>query len=318
MSKISTKLLALLLAAVVLVGCLAGCDLGEIENGGINNAESNKEVFGYASVEGIPDYAGKPYVTLNNNVPEFTSAEKVTKSYEKYAPLDSKGRCGVTIACVGKDIMPTEDRESISSVYPSGWVNNKYDTSLVDGGYIYNRCHLIGFQLTGENANKQNLITGTRYLNIEGMLPFENMVADYVKETGNHVMYRVTPIFVGNNLLASGVKMEGWSVEDNGDGVCFNVFAYNVQPGITINYATGDNALNGDGDIFAESESDTEAQDSTERNESTYILNTGTKKIHKPECSSVKTITENNKQEYTGNKDELISQGYTACGTCKP
>jgi DNA-entry nuclease len=273
-------------------------------------------VLGFASVEGIPDYSGKAYVELNGNIPEFTEAEKVTKSYEKYAELDSLGRCGVTVACVGKDIMPTEDRESISSVKPTGWINNKYDTDLVDGGYIYNRCHLIGFQLTGENANKNNLITGTRYLNIEGMLPFENMVADYVKETGNHVMYRVTPIFVGKNLLASGVKIGGWSVEDNGDGICFNVFAYNVQPGISINYATGDNALNGEADFPTDTESN--AEESATAQESTYILNTSSQKIHKPTCAYAKNIAEHNRQEYTGSIDGLLAEGYTACGTCKP
>lgn len=339
MMKLNIRLMALLLSAVVLLGCLAGCDLADLgldvggrDNIGNSDVGNNSDpshngesgskdlsVFGYASVEGIPDYSGKPYVALNNNIPEFTGEEKATvTSFERYAALDSIGRCGVTEACVGKDIMPTEDRESISSVKPTGWINNKYDTDLVDGGYIYNRCHLIGFQLTGENANKNNLITGTRYLNIEGMLPFENMVADYVKETGNHVMYRVTPVFVGNNLLASGVKIEGWSVEDNGDGICFNVFAYNVQPGITINYATGDNALNGDGDHFLNTESESKAEESSSQQESTYILNTSSQKIHKPDCTYAKNIAEHNRQEYTGSMDELLAQGYTACGTCKP
>ena len=325
MKNLNVRILALLLSAVVLLGCLVGCDLADLGLSGgdnIGNSDNNsdgknsndEQVYGFASVEGIPDYSGKAYVELNGNVPEFTDADKVTTSYEYYSELDSLGRCGVTKACVGKDIMPTEDRESISSVKPTGWVNNKYDTDLVDGGYIYNRCHLIGFQLTGENANKNNLITGTRYLNIEGMLPFENMVADYVKETGNHVMYRVTPVFVGNNLLASGVKIEGWSVEDNGDGICFNVFAYNVQPGITINYATGDNALNGEADFPTDTESKTEESGGEEENR--YVLNTGSKKIHTPDCSSVSKISEQNKKEHTGSLDELLAQGYTTCGTC--
>ena len=192
---------------------------------------------------GVTKYSGSPYFELNGNQPIFKAEELKTKSYEFYSDLDPLGRCGQTEACIGRDIMPTEDRESISSVKPSGWVNNKYDTELVDGGYIYNRCHLIGFQLTGENANERNLITGTRYMNVEGMLPFENMVADYVKETGNHVMYRVTPVFVGDNLLANGALMEAWSVEDNGDGICFCVFVYNVQPGVIIDYATGESSL---------------------------------------------------------------------------
>ncbi|MBQ8849949.1 MAG: DNA/RNA non-specific endonuclease [Clostridia bacterium] len=318
------RILALLLALIVAVGVFAGCDLldGGIQNNDgyenndvkdTNEAEKDEGVYGYASVDGIPDYSGKAYVELNGNQPEFTEEEKVTASYEFYSELDSLGRCGYTVACVGKDIMPTEDRESISSVKPSGWVNNKYDTELVDGGYIYNRCHLIGFQLTGENANKNNLITGTRYLNIEGMLPFENMVADYVKETGNHVMYRVTPVFVGNNLLASGVKIEGWSVEDNGEGICFNVFAYNVQPGITINYATGDNVLNGE----TLPEEETNSADAPSENGS-YILNTSSKKIHRADCTYAVNIKEENKREYTGSIDDLLADGYTACGTCKP
>lgn len=318
------RILALLLSLIVVVGCLAGCELFEDNKGGDidpprqsvgNETENETEggVYGYASVEGIPDYSGKAYVELNGNMPEFTAEEKVSEFYEFYSELDALGRCGYTMACVGIEGMPTEDRESISSVKPSGWENKKYDTDLVDGGYIYNRCHLIGFQLTGENAREENLITGTKYLNIEGMLPFENIVADYVKETGNHVMYRVTPIFVGNNLVASGVKMEGWSVEDEGEGICFNVFAYNVQPGITINYATGDNALASEG--LPPSDTDNKTPSDGEK---TYILNTGTKKIHEPDCSSAKNTKEENKREYTGDIADLEAQGYSRCGICDP
>jgi len=187
----------------------------------------------------VGTYAGNAYVVLNGNNPNFTQVS--TKSFEQYANLDSLGRCGIAYACVGKDIMPTEERGAIGSVKPTGWHTIKYD--IVDGKYLYNRCHLIGYQLTGENANEKNLITGTRYMNVDGMLPFENMVADYVQESGNHVMYRVTPHFKGNNLLASGVQMEAYSVEDNGEGVCFNVYVYNAQPGITIDYANGDSYL---------------------------------------------------------------------------
>ncbi len=193
------------------------------------------------SLDNLPAYSDKAYIAVGNNKPFFTDADYTTESFEKYSDLDSLGRCSVAYANVGKDIMPTEARGSIGSVKPTGWQTIKYD--IVDGKYLYNRCHLIGFQLTGENANKKNLITGTRYLNIEGMLPFENMVADYVKETGNHVLYRVTPIFKDNNLVAEGVLMEGYSVEDQGEGICFNVFAYNVQPGIIINYETGESQL---------------------------------------------------------------------------
>lgn len=188
--------------------------------------------------QGIPEYSGAPYVEINGNVPEFTDGDMTTDSFETYSELDSLGRCGTAYACVGRDLMPTEKRGSIGSIKPSGWHSVKYD--FVDGKYLYNRCHLIGYQLTAENANRKNLITGTRYMNTIGMLPFENMVADYVKETDNHVLYRVTPMFEGNNLVASGVKMEALSVEDRGDGISYNVFVYNVQPGVIINYENGD------------------------------------------------------------------------------
>lgn len=193
-----------------------------------------------ASLDNIPAFDGKtPYVIINDNKPFFKENEIVSESYEEYGELDGLGRCTVAVACIGVDLMPTEDRESISQVTPSGWINAKYD--FIDGGYVYNRCHLIGFQLTGENANRENLITGTRFLNIEGMLPFENLVADYLKEhPKNHVMFRSTPIYDGDNLVASGVLLEGWSVEDNGSGICFNVYAYNAQPGVIIDYDTGE------------------------------------------------------------------------------
>ena len=193
------------------------------------------------SMENIPPYDGTPYVVLNDNQPSFTEEDMTDVSYEFYSDLDELGRCGVTEACIGRDLMPTEKRGDISSVKPTGWVQNQYD--FVDGKSLWNRCHLIGFQLAGENANECNLLTGTRYLNVEGMLPFENLVADYVKETDNHVLYRVTPAFQGTELVARGVQMEAYSVEDSGDGVCFNVFCYNVQPGVEIDYATGDNCL---------------------------------------------------------------------------
>lgn len=189
-------------------------------------------------LEQIPAYSGQAYVAVNGNQPFFVESDYTTQSYETYAPLDGLGRCGPAEACIGQDLMPTESRGNISSVKPTGWQSVKYD--FVDGKSLYNRCHLIGYQLTAENANKQNLITGTRYLNVTGMLPFENMVADYIHETGNHVLYRVTPMFDGTELVARGVLMEAWSVEDNGEGICFNVYCYNVQPGVVIDYATGD------------------------------------------------------------------------------
>lgn len=201
------------------------------------------------SLSDIPAYSGEPFVAINDNQPTFPAEDMTETSFETYSPLDDLGRCGVAYANVGRDLMPTEERSSISHVKPTGWQSVQYDN--VDGKSLYNRCHLIGFQLTAENANKENLITGTRYLNVDGMLPFENMIADYVKETGNHVLYRVTPMFTGDDLVAQGVQMEAYSVEDQGDGICFNVYAYNVQPGITIDYATGQSALDG-GEIASE------------------------------------------------------------------
>ena len=193
----------------------------------------------------IPEYTNEPYVTINNNIPNFQESDYTTESFENYAKLDNLGRCGVAYANICRELMPTGKRGEISSVYPSGWKNKKYE-NIVDGDYLYNRCHLIGWQLAGENANELNLITGTRYMNVEGMLPFENQVADYLKQDlteDNHVLYRITPVFEGNNLVASGVQMEAYSVEDKGEGVCFNVYVYNVQPGIEIDYTTGDNKL---------------------------------------------------------------------------
>ena len=185
----------------------------------------------------IPDFSDTPYVEVNGNVPYFTQDDMTTDSYETYSPLDALGRCGVVMSCIGQDLMPTEERGNIGQVKPSGWQTVKYD--FVNGKYLYNRCHLIGFQLTGENANTCNLITGTRYMNMEGMLPFENMVADYIKETNNHVLYRVTPIFQDDELVARGVLIEAKSVEDDGDGILFCVYVYNNQPGVEIDYLTG-------------------------------------------------------------------------------
>ena len=193
------------------------------------------------SLQEVPAFSDEPYVVIGDGQPLFAPEDITAASYEFYSELDSLGRCGYTMACIGKDLMPTNDRESISQVKPTGWKQKQYD--FVDGKSLYNRCHLIGFQLTGENANERNLITGTRYMNVDGMLPFENMVADYIKETGNHVLYRVTPIFQGDELVARGVQMEAFSVEDSGEGICFHVYVYNNQPGVTIDYATGNSWL---------------------------------------------------------------------------
>lgn len=287
----------------------------------------------------VPAYSGEPYTAVNNNEPYFTSDNLTTEAFENYSELDALGRCGVAYANVCLETMPTEKRGSISEVKPTGWHSVKYDN--VDGKSLYNRCHLIGYQLTAENANQQNLITGTRYLNVDGMLPFENMVADYVKETDNHVLYRVTPIFTGDNLVADGVLMEGYSVEDEGDGICFCVYAYNIQPGITIDYATGDSWLSsekgnsdsssGGNSAVSQSAADksgtqqaavqTESVKETSAPVSTgteYILNTNTKKFHYPSCSSVKQMKASNKKEYTGSRDDLIAQGYDPCKKCNP
>ena len=199
------------------------------------NTENSHETI---QLEDIPEYSGEPYVEINDNVPEFDEKEITDESFEEYSRLDDLGRCGAATASIGQDLMPTKKRESIGQVKPSGWHTAKYD--MVDGKYLYNRCHLIGYQLTAENANERNLVTGTRYMNVEGMLPFENMVADYIRETDNHVMYRVEPVFEEDNLVASGVQMEAYSVEDEGEDISFNVFVYNVQPGIEIDYETGD------------------------------------------------------------------------------
>ena len=263
------------------------------------------------TLEDLPEYSGEPYVVLNENVPDFPQEDETTNSFERYSPLDDLGRCGTAYANIGTDLMPTEERGSIGQVKPSGWQTVKYD--CVDGKYLYNRCHLIGYQLSGENANEENLITGTRYLNVEGMLPFEDQVADYVQETDNHVLYRVTPIFEGDNLLASGVVMEAKSVEDDGTGVCFCVYVYNVQPGVVIDYATGASWLEEDVPT-----STTQPEETAAAEESHYVLNTSSMKFHLPTCSGVESMSPSNRQDYTGTRQALLEQGYTPCGTCKP
>ena len=286
------------------------------------------------SLREIPAYSGTPYTEVNGNQPYFTEEELTTQSFETYSELDSLGRCGVAYANVGQDLMPTEPRGEIGAVKPTGWHLVKYDN--VDGKYLYNRCHLIAYMLAAENANPQNLITGTRYLNVQGMLPFETKVCDYVKNTGNHVLYRVTPIFDGDNLLADGVLMEAYSVEDAGEGICFCVFAYNVQPGIGIDYATGDNWAEGSGTYQStvasvaeetpapQPETDTAVQITPELSapqetqQTTYVLNTNTMKFHYPTCSSVDDMKEKNQQIYTGSRDEVINMGYVPCKRCNP
>jgi DNA-entry nuclease len=231
----SNKSLYSVLSSIIILAIILGVYLF--------NQNTSQTVAPSVDLDNIPAFSDYPFVEINNNVPFFAEKQITDKSFEEYSELDNLNRCGVTFACIGKDLMPTEERGSIGQVKPSGWQTVKYD--FVDGKYLYNRCHLIGFQLTGENANRQNLITGTRYMNTEGMLPFENMVADYIKETENHVMYRVTPIFKGEELVARGVLMEAKSVEDNGEGVEFCVYVYNNQPGVEIDYLTGESSKKG-------------------------------------------------------------------------
>ena len=286
------------------------------------------------SIWEIPAYSGMPYTEVNGNKPYFTEADLTTQSFETYSELDSLGRCGVAYANVGQDLMPTEPRGEIGAVKPTGWHLVKYDN--VDGKYLYNRCHLIAYMLAAENANPQNLITGTRYLNTQGMLPFETKVCDYIKNTGNHVLYRVTPIFDGDNLLADGVLMEAYSVEDVGEGIQFCVYAYNVQPGIGIDYATGDNWAESNAasqeaaaPIVIETPTQQPQTDTTvqitpepsvpqESQETTYVLNTNTMKFHYPSCSSVDQMKEKNKEIYTGNREDIINMGYMPCKRCNP
>lgn len=257
----------------------------------------------------IPVYAGSAYTTVNDNIPFFAADDTLPDGYEFYSHLDEFGRCGPAMALVGKETMPTEERGEIGMIKPTGWHTVKY-SGIVDGNYLYNRCHLIGYQLSGENANEKNLITGTRYFNVTGMLPFENEVADYAKNTGNHVMYRVTPVFTGDNLVADGVLMEAYSPEDNGEGVCFCVFVYNVQPGIEIDYATGDSWIS----EAAQKENDNKTDDSVVD----YVLNTGTHKFHLPDCDSVTDMKQQNRKDYSGSRQDLIDQGYDPCKRCNP
>ena len=300
------KIKNIFISLLVVLLLLTGCSQSNNNQTTTNEEPYTEQIQEKISLENIPEYDGKhAYVEINGNVPFFTDEEKsISDTFEEYSPLDELGRCGEAFALVTPELMPTEERGSIGMIKPTGWHTIRYD--FVDGKYLYNRCHLIGYQLTGENANELNLITGTRYLNIEGMLPFENMVADYVKETGNGVLYRSTPIFEGDNLLASGVLLEGYSVADNGESIMFNVYAYNVQPGVDIDYRTGDNKESAP----QESEpSDTDKE---------YILNTNSKKFHDPDCSGVDDMSSKNKEDYYGSREELINMGYEPCSRCNP
>lgn len=305
MKHTNLKLLlgSLLLSLSLLFG---GCSADESTN---KNTRMSNETSDKLSdtpstsydLESIPEYSGEPYVTIHDNVPFFSEEEFTTDAFETYSELDDLGRCGTAYANICEEIMPTEKRGKIGMIKPSGWHTVKY--TGIDGNYLYNRCHLIGYQLSAENANEKNLIPGTRYLNVTGMLPFENMVADYVNETGNHVLYRVTPIYNQENLVADGVLMEAQSVEN--DDLAFCVYCYNVQPGIEIDYHTGDSKSS-------------ETEQPSKTSEDLYVLNRNTKKFHRPDCSSVQDIKPKNKQEFSGNTKALIQQGYSPCKNCNP
>ena len=305
MKRFTSLALSLLLIFSLLSGCGRAAAAPETVPAALPSVpESSAEVQAAFTYDLVPAYDGAPFAVIHNNVPYLDPAEFPQKAFERYAPLDRLGRCGDAVAAVGLETMPTEERGSIGMVKPTGWHTVKYD--FVDGKYLYNRCHLIGWQLTGENANESNLITGTRYLNIEGMLPFENMIADFVKETEYHVLYRVTPVFVDDELLARGVLMEAMSLEDQGEGIQFCVFAYNVQPGAVLNYQDGS------------STEDRKALPAQEETAADYILNTNSKKFHRPSCGSAQDISPKNRQEYTGSRQDLIDQGYSPCKRCNP
>lgn len=305
MKHTNLKLLlgSLLLSLSLLFG---GCSADESTNKNIRMSNETSDKLSDTpstsyDLESIPEYSGEPYVTIHDNVPFFSEEEFTTDAFETYSELDDLGRCGTAYANICEEIMPTEKRGKIGMIKPSGWHTVKY--TGIDGNYLYNRCHLIGYQLSAENANEKNLITGTRYLNVTGMLPFENMVADYVNETGNHVLYRVTPIYNQENLVADGVLMEAQSVEN--DDLAFCVYCYNVQPGIEIDYHTGDSKSS-------------ETEQPSKTSEDLYVLNRNTKKFHRPNCSSVQDIKPKNKQEFSGNTKALIQQGYSPCKNCNP
>ncbi len=332
-------ILFLLVAFSVIAGCFGYYYLSDrdstISETGVDSADSAhnplnalSETTEYIDIieEAIPSFKGSPYVELNGNRPSFTEEDLTTKVFEKYSQLDALGRCGTAYANVCPETMPLEERGPIGEVHPTGWQLVNYH-ELVEGNYLYNRCHLIAYSLTGENANEKNLITGTRYLNTEGMQPFELQVLDYVRQTGNHVLYRVRPVFEGENLVASGVIMEGLSVEDHGKAISFCVYAYNVQPGVIIDYRTGDSRLDPDYDHSEEQKVMPETPETVDRNsaheeetatEVGYVLNTNTHKFHRPSCDSVADMKDKNKVVTEESRNEIIRKGYEPCGRCKP
>ncbi|WP_288578507.1 DNA/RNA non-specific endonuclease [uncultured Senegalimassilia sp.] len=308
-----------------------------------------------ATIADIPAYTGALCIDINHGMPGFTAQDEARGTFMQFSDLDFEGRCGTAFARIGPDTVSNEKRGDISQVHPSGWVQRKY--SFVDDGMLYNRSHLIAHQLCGENANEKNLITGTRTFNAVGMLYYEELVGDYVRSTGNHVLYRVTPLFAANDLVARGVQMEAKSVEDNGEAIQFNVFVYNVEPGVAIDYVTGESwessetpqvtskgsatittaaaaradkaaagSANGSkadggsssGSGAASGNGSNSASNQGASEQQDYILNVKNKKFHKPDCSATSDISSANKQDFTSTRNQLIARGYSPCGICKP
>ncbi len=354
----ATPLIALLLAAcLALGGCSAngsGSTTGsDQESGGtgIRTTEtaSTETSATRATIADIPQYSGALCIDINDGQPGFTEDDVNRGAFMQFSDLDFEGRCGEAFARIGTDTVSSEARGDISRVHPSGWVQHKYD--FVDDGVLYNRCHLIAHQLCGENANEKNLITGTRTFNVVGMLYYEELVGNYVRSTGNHVLYRVTPLFAANDLVARGVQMEAESIEDGGEAIRFNVFVYNVEPGVEIDYVTGeswesdatpkvtskgeatktsakasdaaltstDAGTSSESAIRSNSEStDADTASSASSAQQDYVLNVKNKKFHKPSCTAANEIASANKQDFTGTREELIERGYSPCGQCKP
>ena len=365
--RIAAALAALALAfsfALPATGCTVSIGDNAAESGSsISSSDGNAGTYGdsgdarsaQATIADIPAYTGALCIDINHGMPGFTAQDEARGTFTQFSDLDFEGRCGTAFARIGPDTVCNEKRGDISQVHPSGWVQRKY--SFVDDGMLYNRSHLIAHQLCGENANEKNLITGTRTFNAVGMLYYEELVGDYVRSTGNHVLYRVTPLFAANDLVARGVQMEAKSIEDNGEAVQFNVFVYNVEPGVAIDYVTGEswessetpqvtskgsatittaaaaradkaaagsaNGSKADGGSSSGSGAASDNESNSSSNQGTseqqdYILNAKNKKFHKPDCSAASDISSANKQDFTGTRDQLIAKGYSPCGICKP
>ena len=322
------KKLNILLPVLLLLAVLLGCP--ETAEAGIEETIPRSSI----TFEELPEYIGEDFAILHDNIPEFTLWQLKTDAFVSFSPLDALGRTGPGFACLGKETLPQESRGSIGGIQPSGWQTVRYDDLIADK-YLYNRCHVIAFALCGDNATPENLFTGTRYLNITLMTQLENSISQYIQGTGNHVLYRVTPIYQGQNLVASGVQMEGYSIEDHGQTICFNVFVYNIQPGVLIDYETGESRRDPEYVVptpspagsHAPAEEETETllfstedveAEAPARTSITYVLNTNTMRFHFPYCSSVNSMSERNRQDFTGTREEALALGYQSCRLCNP